>query len=142
MYSTVYGNCHQATTICDAVCGYLNNTFALYISIDLVNWTLSSNNFVPEVTTDHNYINYSMPNVGYNRHTNQYVMVYWTSKYGFKNSMVALAVSSTPFGPFVNVPPLVMQGGTVISSTTGLFVDDDNTAYVRYNTRDSPLRHV
>ncbi|CAF4408456.1 unnamed protein product, partial [Adineta steineri] len=59
-----------------------------------------------------------------------------------KNSMVALAVSSTPFGPFVNVPPLVMQGGTVISSTTGLFVDDDNTAYVRYNTRDSPLRHV
>ncbi|CAF4407826.1 unnamed protein product, partial [Adineta steineri] len=55
--------------------------------------------------------------------------------------MVALAVSSTSFSPFVNVPPLVMQEGTVISSTTGLFVDDDNTAYVRYNTRDSPLRH-
>ena len=83
-----------------------------------------------------------MPNVGYNRRTNQYVMVYWSSKYGFQNSAVALAVSSTPFGPFVNVPPLVMQGGKVISSTTGLFIDDDNTAYVRYNTRDAPLRHV
>jgi hypothetical protein len=142
LYGTVYGKCHQSTTICDGVCGYLNNTYALYTSSDLVNWTLITNNVVPEVSKDNNHINYWMPNVGYNSRTGQYVMIYWSSRYGFQNSIVALAVSSTPFGPFVNVPPLVMQGGKVISSTTGLFVDDDNTAYVRYNTRDAPLRHV
>ncbi|CAF5034237.1 unnamed protein product, partial [Rotaria socialis] len=79
-----------------------------------------------------------MPNVGYNHRTKQYVMIYWSSRYGFKNSLVALAVASTPFGPFVNVQPLEMQGGKTISDTTNLFVDDDNTAYVRYNTRDEP----
>ena len=142
LYGTVYGKCHQSTTICDAVCGYLNNTFALYTSTDLVSWTLITTSIVPEVSKDNSYINYWMPNVGYNTLTKQYVMVYWSSRYGFHNTSVALAVSSTPFGPFVNVPPLVMQGAQVISSTTGLFVDDDNTAYVRYNTRDSPLRHI
>jgi hypothetical protein len=76
-----------------------------------------------------------MPNVGYNRRTEQYVMVYRSSRYGFQNS----AVSSTPFGPFVNVAPLEMQREKVISDTTNLFVDDDNTAYVRYNTRDTPF---
>jgi len=31
----------------------------------------------------------------------------------------------------------------VISSTLGMYIDeDDGTAYVRYNTRDPPLRHV
>jgi hypothetical protein len=142
MYGTVYGECHQSTTICDGVCGYINNTFALYISPDLINWTLISNNIVPEVTKDNHYINYWMPNVGYNRRTEKYVMIYWSSRYGFKNSQVAVAVSFTPFGPFVNVPPLEMQGGKIISDTTNLFIDDDNTAYVRYNTRDEPLRHV
>ena len=142
LYGTVYGECHQSTTICDGVCGYINNTFALYTSTDLMNWTLISNNIVPEVIVDHNYINYWMPNVAYNSRTQQYVMVYWSSRYGFRNSEVALAVSSTPYGPFVNVAPLVMQGGKIISDTTNLFVDDDNTAYVRYNTRDAPLRHV
>jgi hypothetical protein len=67
MYGTVYGHCHQSTTICDGVCGYLNNTFALYTSSDLVTWTLISNNTVPEVTKDHSYVNYWMPNVGYDR---------------------------------------------------------------------------
>ncbi|CAF1631585.1 unnamed protein product, partial [Rotaria magnacalcarata] len=142
MYGTVYGECHQSTTTCDGVCGYRNNTFALYISSDLVNWTLISNNIVPEVTKDNYYINYWIPNVGYNHRTKQYVMIYWSSRYGFKNSLVALAVSSTPFGPFVNVPPLEMQGAKVISETTNLFVDDDNTAYVRYHAHDEPWRHV
>ena len=142
LYGTVYGHCPQATTICDTVCGYLNNTFALYVSQDLVNWTLITNNIVPEVTKDNNYINYWMPNVAYNRLTKTYVMIYWSSRFEFRNSTVSLAVASTPYGPFVNVPPLIMQGGQVISDTTSLFVDDDNTAYVRYNTRDPPLRHV
>ena len=142
LYGTVYGHCHQAKPICDQVCGYLNNTFALYVSQDLVSWTLINNNIVPEVSKDHGYINYWMPNVGYNQLTKQYVMIYWSSRFGFQNSIVALAVASTPYGPFVNVEPLVMQGGKVISDTTSLFVDDDNTAYVRYNTRDAPLRHV
>ncbi len=101
-----------------------------------------TNNIVPEVTKDHDHINYWMPNVGYNQLTKKYVMIYWSSRYGFQNSVVALAVSSTPYGPFVNVPPLTMQGGKVISDTINLFIDDDNTAYVRYNTRDAPLRHL
>ena len=111
MYGTVYGECHQSTTVCDGVCGYINNTFALYTSPDLVTWSLISNNIVPEVTKDNHYINYWMPNVDYNSRTKQYFMIYWSSKYGFKNSQVALAVSSTPFGPFLNVRPLEMQGG-------------------------------
>ncbi|UJR16508.1 hypothetical protein I4U23_003410 [Adineta vaga] len=143
MYGTVYDECHQSTTICDGICGYINNTFALYTSSDLVSWTLISNNIVPEITKDNSYINYWMPNVGYNLRTKQYVMIYWSSRYGYKNSFVALAVSSTPYGPFINVRPLEMQGGKIISDTTNLFVDDDdNTAYVRYNTRDQPLRHI
>ena len=142
MYGTVYGHCHQNTTICNGVCGYLNNTFALYVSQDLVNWTLINNNIVPEVTKDNHYINYWMPNIGYNYLTKKYMMIYWSSRFGFQNSTVALAVASTPYGPFVNIPPLVMHGGKVISDTTNLFVDDDNTAYIRYNTRDVPLRHV
>lgn len=142
LYGTVYGHCHQNKTICDGVCGYLNNTFALYVSLDLVKWTLINNNIVPEVTKDHSYINYWMPNVGYNQLTKKYVMIYWSSRYGFRNSSVALAIASTPYGPFVNVPPLVMQGGKIISYTANLFIDDDNTAYVRYNTRDAPLRHI
>ena len=86
LYGTVYGHCHQATTICDAVCGYLNNTFALYVSQDLVNWTLITNNIVPEVTKDNTYINYWMPNVAYNRLTKKYVMnllveSIWISKF-------------------------------------------------------------
>lgn len=142
MYGTVYGLCHQATTVCDGVCGYINNTFALYTSPDLVNWTLITDNILPEVMKDNYFINYWMPNVAYNQLTKQYIMIYWSSRYGFKNSLVGLAVSSTPTGPFLNVKPLEMQGGKIISDTTNLFVDDDNTAYVRYNTRDEPLRHI
>jgi hypothetical protein len=70
------------------------------------------------------------------------VMSFWSGHYGFINSTVAIATSPTPDGPFVLAAPITMKGGQVISSTIGLFVDDDNTAYIRYNTRDSPLRHV
>lgn len=142
MYGTAYVECHQSTTYCDGHCGYINNTFALYTSSDLVNWTLINKNILPELTKDNSVINYWRPNVGYNTHTKQYVMIYWSSRYGYKNALVALAVSSTPYGPFTNVAPLEVRGAQILSHTTNLFVDDDNTAYIRYNTRDKPLRHV
>ena len=142
MYGTVYDQCRQSTTVCDGICGYINNTFALYTSPDLVQWTLISNNIVPEMMKDNLHITYWMPNVDYNPRTKQYVMIYWSSRYGFQNSLVAIAVSSTPYGPFVNVKPLEMQGGRIISDTVNLFVDGDNTAYVRYNTHDKPSRHI
>lgn len=95
-----------------------------------------------EATQNHNHINYWMPNVGYNNRTRQYVMLYWSSRYGFQNVIVAFSVSSIPFGPLMNIPPLVMQRGKAISSTIDICIDDDNTTYVRYNTRDVPLSHV
>ncbi len=59
------------------------------------------------------------------------------------NESTAIARAPTPLGPFVNVKPITMQGGAIISDTVALFVDDDNKAYVRYNTRDGNRRwHV
>jgi hypothetical protein len=47
-------------------------------------------------------------------------------------------------GPFVPAPPIVARGGAIISDTVALWVDEfgDGAAYVRYNTRDAPLRHM
>eukprot|EP01084_Bolivina_argentea_P296893 511403_1 len=143
LYGTVYENCNQAGPTCDGKCGYHPNQFAVYSSKDLTEWNLLSNNTLPELLIDNKQISYWMPNVGYNQITKQYIMIYWSGHYGFKNNKIAVAVSDTVNGPFKNVEPIEVTGGNIISSTIAFFIDDNGLdGYVRYNTRDSPLRHV
>lgn len=142
MYGTVYEHCHQAAPTCDGVCGYYNNTFSLYTSPDLVTWTLITTNILPGIVKDHATVSYWMANVGYNQQTGIYVMNYWDGKYGFRDSQVGMAISKDPEGPFQIVTPITLKGAAVISSTTNLFIDSKNNAWLRYNTRDAPLRHV
>eukprot|EP00047_Mylnosiga_fluctuans_P011891 m.23481 g.23481 ORF g.23481 m.23481 type:complete len:528 (-) comp3908_c0_seq1:135-1718(-) len=142
LYGTAYAYCTQHSAVCDGVCGYLNNTFAVLSSPDLMVWTLHSANILPAMVLDNTHINYWEANVGYNQRTGRYVMTYWSSRYGFVNNMVAAASASSPMGPFTNEAPIALQSAKIISDTVNLFVDDDNTAYLRVNTRDAPLRHT
>ena len=142
LYGTKYPNCTQTGPICDTACGYYNNTFTVYSSPDLQQWQLLSDNLVPAIAADNARIEYDEVNVGYCAEKGDYVMIFWNGNYGFHNSTISIARSPLPQGPFVLAPPIVAAGGKVISDTVALFVDDDGTAYVRYNTRDAPLRHV
>jgi len=141
-YGTVYENCTQAKAVCDGQCGYFNNTFSVYSSPDLQTWTLLSDNVVPEMSKDNIKVSYWLANVGYNKLIKKYVMIYWSGHYGFIDNRIAVAVSDTPGGPFVNVAPIAVRGCAAISDTVALFVDDDNTAYVRYNTWSLPKQHI
>ena len=142
LYGTVYEHCHQPGTTCDGQCGYYNNTFSLYTSTDLTNWTLVSLNVLPAMTIDHATNPYWMANVAFNPITQLYMMQYWDNKYGFADSQVAMASSNSSSGPFVPITPIRLAGATVISSTTGFFVDRHHNGWIRVNTRDEPLRHV
>ena len=137
MYGTVYENCTQGPT-CTHPCGYNPNTFSVYTSPDLVEWTLRSTNILPEMSIDNNRTYYWMPNVGYNRHTNKYIMQYVDHacghSYSRKVSCAPIAVADSPLGPFRKVAPLELHGGQP-GTTLGLFVDRDGSAYVKYNTR-------
>ena len=177
LYGTVYAHCHQPGPTCDGECGYYNNTFSLYTSPDLVQWTLVSLNVLPAMTVDHATVPYWMANVAYNPRTQLYMMQYWDNKvhrtthsqattdhaiihtiahsdiaslclwltvwqYGFTDSRIAMASSNSSHGPFVPIEPITLRGASVISSTTGFFVDPHHNGWVRVNTRDEPLRHV
>lgn len=113
IYGTVYGHCHQPGPICDGKCGYLNNTFALYQSDDLLTWKLISTSILPSVMLDNSWNSYWMPNVARNPVTGLFVMTFWDGKYGFKNNSVPVAVSATPYGPFELRPPITMKGAGV-----------------------------
>jgi len=53
-----------------------------------------------------------------------------------------MASSNSSHGPFTPITPITLKGAAVISSTTGFFVDRHHNGWLRYNTRDEPLRHV
>jgi hypothetical protein len=142
LYGTAYPHCVQPGPICDQSCGYYNNSFAVYSSPDLSQWTLLSDNLVPEIGRDAGTVEYDEVNVGFNTATQEYVMSFWSGRNGFHNSAIALARSPSPAGPFRLAPPVVMRGASVISDTVAMFVDEDNAAYLRYNTRDLPYRHM
>jgi hypothetical protein len=142
LYGTAYENCTQGGPVCTPPCGYYNNTFVAYASSDLETWTLVNDNLVPGINADAGSVEYDEVNVGFCAERGDYVLTFWSGHFGFHNSMIAVARSSSPAGPFALAEPIVAAGGAIISDTVGLFVDDDGTAYVRYNTRDAPLRHV
>jgi hypothetical protein len=142
LYGTVYEACEQQGAICDGKCGYLGNLFAAYSSPDLMTWTLESANVLPALAADNDRVSYWEANVAYNTRTSLFVMVYWSGHFGFVNNSLAVATSPSAAGPFVPVVPIALRGATVVSDTVALFVDDDGTAYARYNTIDLPRRHV
>jgi hypothetical protein len=142
LYGTVYEDCVQDGAICDGKCGYRGNLFAAYSSPDLQTWTLESANVLPALAADNDRVSYWEANVGYNAATATFVMTYWSGHFGFVNNSIAVAVAASPAGPFVPAPPIAAAGAGVVSDTVALFVDDDGTAYVRYNTIDLPRRHV
>ena len=142
LYGTVYEACVQAGPVCDGKCGYYGNLFAAYSSADLATWRLESANVLPELARDNDHISYWEANVGYNAATQTYVMTFWSGHFGFKNSSLAIATSASPSGPFVLAPPITLRGAAQVSDTVALFVDDDGTAYARFNTQDMPKRHV
>lgn len=119
-YGTAYGNTSGFTR---------NNTYQCYSSNDLNHWKLEGallQNAPSGV--------YYRPHVIYNANTRNYVLWYnwyaelWDGKFG-------VAVSTSPTGPFKIVNPDVK----VLNSADGvgdfgLFVDDDGTTYLAYNT--------
>ncbi len=140
MYGTVYENCTQHGTQCQAPCGYNPNRFALYTSTDLNSFTLYSDNILPDALIDNDKINYWMPYVSYNALTRTYVMQYWSSRCGFVKQCADIATSSSPYGPFKTQTPITLHGGTP-SSQMGFYTDSDGKGYVKYNT-GSPQHHV
>ena len=142
LYGTAYEMCTQAGPICDGACGYKNNSFVVYSSPDLAAWTLAGTNLVP--LPDAAAVEYDELNAGWNAATGEFVLVYWSAHFGFKNNSVAVARGATATGPFAPAPPIAVRGGRVISDTVSLWVDEfgDGAAYLRYNTRDAPLRHM
>lgn len=142
LYGTAYPMCEQRGPICEQQCGYFNNTFVVYTSPDLMAWTLASSSLLPLPDADN--VEYDELNVGWNSATGDFVLVYWSGHYGFHNNLVATARSRSPTGPFVAAPPIAVRGGAVLSDTVSLWVDEfgDGAAYMRYNTRDLPFRHM
>jgi len=130
-YGTAYPMCEQAGHICEQSCGYYNNSFSLYTSPDLTAWTLASPSLL--ALPDAAAIEYDEVNVGWNRATGDYVMVYWSGHYGFHDARIAVARARAAAGPFVPAPPIVARGGAIISDTVALWVDEfgDGAAYVR-----------
>ncbi len=121
-YGTAYGN----------TSGFLrSNYFQCYSSVDLTTWKKEG-----KLLENPPSGIYYRPHVIYNSKTRQYVLWYnwypqlWDGKYG-------VAVSDSPTGPFKIINTDVkVQNSKYGVGDFGLFVDDDGTAYIAYNTID------
>ena len=139
MYGTVYENCTQHGTQCEGPCGYSPNTYALYTSYDLQSWAVQSYDVLPAVDRDNRNVNYWMPYVGFNKLTKKYAMQFWSGHCGFAKPCAEIAFSYSPYGPFSNVTTVALAGTP--SSQMGFFVDDDGSAYIKYNTVGPDQHH-
>lgn len=119
-YGTAYGN----------TSGFLkSNFYQAYSSTDLTSWKKER----PLLKNAPSGV-YYRPHVVYNANTKKYILWYnwyaqlWDGKFG-------VAVSATPTGPFkiVNSDVKVFNSADGVGDF-GLFVDDDGTAYLAYNT--------
>jgi hypothetical protein len=119
-YGTAYANTN----------GFVpSNHYRCYSSDDLTNWTYEG-----RLLPDQPEGVYYRPHVIYNEPTQKYVLWYnwypqlWDGQFG-------VAVSDTPEGPFEivhdNVPMANSEYGL---GDFGLYVDDDGTGYISYNT--------
>jgi hypothetical protein len=127
LYGTAYGKTD----------GYTNNSFRVYSSPDLAQWT-----FEGELLRGRPEGIYYRPYVVFNPNTRQYVLWYnWYPK--LWDGRVGVATSDTPLGPFTvvnsNVPITGFRPGdtNVFGARPGdgsLFVDDDGTGYYIYTS--------
>ncbi|MBK0382097.1 family 43 glycosylhydrolase [Pedobacter sp. SD-b] len=105
------------------------NKYVVYSSKNLKTWKFEGDLFqsAPEGV-------YYRPHVIYNKKTHQYVMWYnWYPK--LWNGQFGVAVSNSPTGPFniINENAKVKHSDLGVGDL-GLFVDDNQKAYLSYNT--------
>ena len=119
-YGTSYGNTSGFT---------IANHYVCYRSSDLLTWTYEGK-LLPNQAAGVYY----RPHVIYHRASGKYVLWYnwypklWAGQFG-------VATSDTPTGPFEVVDPDVqMKHSEIGLGDFGLFVDEDQTAYLAYNT--------
>ena len=119
-YGTSYGNTNGFTT---------QNHYRCYSSKDLVNWKYQG-----ELLATQPEGVYYRPHVIYNKKTKKYILWYnwypklWEGQFG-------VATSDTPQGPFTIVNENVQMHNSKIGlGDFGLFIDDDGTGYISYNT--------
>ena len=119
-YGTSYGTTNGFTTA---------NHYVVYSSPDLKDWTYE-NRLLPNQPEGVYY----RPHVIYNEENGEYVLWYnwypklWEGQFG-------VAVSDTPTGPFRIVNDDVKMARSAEGlGDFGLFVDDDGTGYISYNT--------
>tara|TARA_R110002049_G_scaffold33017_2_gene109004 strand:- start:231 stop:1709 length:1479 start_codon:yes stop_codon:yes gene_type:complete len=119
-YGTSYGNTNGFTT---------KNHYVCYSSKDLKVWK-KEGSLLPNQPEGVYY----RPHVVYNKKTKRYVLWYnWYPK--LWNGQFGVATSKNPEGPFKIVNSNVkMFRSDVGLGDFGLFVDDDNTCYLSYNT--------
>ena len=121
-YGTSYDTTNGFTTF---------NHYVCYSSEDLIHWK-KEGRLLPNQAEGVYY----RPHVIYNELTQKYVLWYnwypqlWDGQFG-------VAVSDTPTGPFEVLNDNVAMANTSLGlGDFGLFVDDDRTAYLSYNTID------
>ncbi|PRX53802.1 family 43 glycosylhydrolase [Flagellimonas meridianipacifica] len=119
-YGTAYENTNGFTP---------QNHYRCYSSKDLMNWKYEG-----KLLEDQPEGVYYRPHVIYNRSTKKYLLWYnwypklWEGQFG-------VAISDTPQGPFKIVNENVQMHNSEIGlGDFGLFVDDDETGYISYNT--------
>eukprot|EP01060_Flectonema_neradi_P015238 TRINITY_DN21901_c0_g1_i1.p1 TRINITY_DN21901_c0_g1~~TRINITY_DN21901_c0_g1_i1.p1 ORF type:complete len:361 (+),score=63.87 TRINITY_DN21901_c0_g1_i1:106-1188(+) len=132
-------------------CGWTNNDFAVYSSKDLNSWTLLNPSAIPSHQRPNGI--YFRPKMLFNKKTSKYVLWFNYVTEGLpefdcptswgpvdKNackSVLGTAESDTPQGPYVikNLPVIMGSDGWV-HGDFGVFTDDDDKAYIAYNTYD------
>jgi hypothetical protein len=119
-YGTAYGNTNGFTNANDYVC---------YSSTNLKNWQFEGK-LLPQKPTGVYY----RPHVVFNSQTKKYVLWYnWYPK--LWNGQFGVATSNSPTGPFAIVNDSVQVKHQALGvGDLGVFVDDDNKAYLSYNT--------
>ena len=119
-YGTAYGNTNGFTTA---------NHYVCYSSKDLKEWQFEGR-LLPEQPEGVYY----RPHVIYNAKTKKYVLWYnWYPQ--LWNGQFGVAVSDTPAGPFEIVNDNVnMHFSSVGLGDFGLYVDEDGSGYISYNT--------
>ncbi|MEO9869407.1 family 43 glycosylhydrolase [Ekhidna sp.] len=119
-YGTQYSNTNGFT---------IANKYVAYSSTDMMNWKLEGD-LLKDAPEGIHY----RPHVIYNKQTKQYVLWYnWYPK--LWDGQFGVAVSKTPEGPFKIVNPDTKVSKSEIGvGDLGLFVDEDNIAYISYNS--------
>jgi Glycosyl hydrolases family 43 len=118
--------------------GFTNNSFHVYSSPDLQNWTLEG-----ELLKDRPNAIYYRPYVVFNPNTHKYVL--WYNWYPDRYNWIGhegVAIGDTPVGPFTTVNSDVRLAHPN-NGDGSLFVDDDGTGYFIYTSiADNYTVHV